>query len=84
MKARQTPSIPMCDCRYNWCNHAYKDLTTCSRCPSLLPPPISPWTRQRGPAGGCSVRSERRPRIEVLDGYIAPGMVQPQIEWSQA
>ncbi len=37
-----------------------------------------------GPAGGCSVRSERRPRIEVLDGYIAPGLVQPQIEWSQA
>ncbi|MDB5848467.1 MAG: hypothetical protein JWP29_2219, partial [Rhodoferax sp.] len=37
-----------------------------------------------GPAGGCSVRSERRPRIEVLDGYIAPGLVKPQIEWSQA
>ena len=36
-----------------------------------------------GPAGGCSVRSERRPRIEVLDGYIAPGLVQPRIEWSQ-
>ena len=36
-----------------------------------------------GPAGGCSVRSERRPRIEVLDGYIAPGLVKPQIEWSQ-
>ena len=37
-----------------------------------------------GPAGGCSVRSERRPRIEVLDGYIAPGLVKPLIEWSQA
>ena len=37
-----------------------------------------------GPAGGCSVRSERRPRIEVLDGYIAPGLVQPEIIWSPA
>ena len=37
-----------------------------------------------GPAGGCSVRSERRPRIEVLDGYIAHGLVTPQIEWSRA
>ena len=37
-----------------------------------------------GPAGGCSVRSERRPRIEVLDGFIAPGLVHAQIEWSQS
>ncbi len=37
-----------------------------------------------GPAGGCSVRSERRPRIEVLDGFIAHALVQPQIEWSQS
>ena len=37
-----------------------------------------------GPAGGCSVRSERRPRIEVLDGFIAPGLVKPEIEWSQS
>ena len=37
-----------------------------------------------GPAGGCSVRSERRPRIEVLDGYIAPGLVRPEIIWSQS
>ena len=37
-----------------------------------------------GPAGGCSVRSERRPRIEVLDGYIAPTLVQPEILWSQS
>ncbi len=37
-----------------------------------------------GPAGGCSVRSERRLRIEVLDGFIAHGLVNPQIEWSQA
>ncbi len=37
-----------------------------------------------GPAGGCSVRSERRPRIEVLDGFIAPGLVHAEIEWSQS
>ena len=37
-----------------------------------------------GPAGGCSVRSERRPRIEVLDGYIAPELVHPEILWSQS
>jgi hypothetical protein len=37
-----------------------------------------------GPAGGCSIRSERRARIEVIDGYIAPALVQPVIEWSQS
>jgi hypothetical protein len=37
-----------------------------------------------GPAGGCSVRSERRPRIEVLDGFIAASRVRPQIVWSQS
>ena len=37
-----------------------------------------------GPAGGCSVRSERRPRIEVLDGYIAPDLVHSEIIWSQS
>ncbi len=37
-----------------------------------------------GPAGGCSVRSERRSRIEVLDGYIPVDLVRPDIEWSQA
>ncbi len=35
-----------------------------------------------GPAGGCSVRSERRNRIEVLDGFIAPGLVRPELVWS--
>jgi hypothetical protein len=35
-----------------------------------------------GPAGGCSVRSERRARIEVVDGYIAVERVNPQVEWS--
>ncbi len=37
-----------------------------------------------GPAGGCSVRSERRPRIEVLDGFIAHDLVRPHFEWSKA
>ncbi len=37
-----------------------------------------------GPAGGCSVRSERRARIEVVDGYIAAAHLQPAIEWSTA
>jgi hypothetical protein len=34
-----------------------------------------------GPAGGCSVRSEKRPRIEVLDGFIAPSAVSTQLAW---
>ncbi len=37
-----------------------------------------------GPAGGCSVRSERRPRIEVLDGFIARERVHTDIVWSQS
>lgn len=37
-----------------------------------------------GPAGGCSVRSERRNRIEVLDGFIPPGLVRPELVWSQS
>ncbi|HSV82663.1 MAG TPA: acyclic terpene utilization AtuA family protein [Ramlibacter sp.] len=37
-----------------------------------------------GPAGGCSIRSEKRARIEVIDGYIARELVQPRIEWSIA
>jgi hypothetical protein len=37
-----------------------------------------------GPAGGCSVRSERRARVEVLDGFIAHHLVQPAITWSTA
>ena len=35
-----------------------------------------------GPAGGCSVRSEKRTRIEVVDGYIAADMIETSIEWS--
>lgn len=37
-----------------------------------------------GPAGGCSVRSERRNRIEVLDGFIAPDRVRTEIIWSHS
>jgi hypothetical protein len=37
-----------------------------------------------GPAGGCSVRSERRNRIEVLDGFIDPSLISTQILWSQS
>lgn len=37
-----------------------------------------------GPAGGCSVRSERRPRIEVLDGFISHDRVPTHIVWSQS
>lgn len=37
-----------------------------------------------GPAGGSSIRSERRARIEVIDGYIAREHVRPTIEWSTA
>ncbi len=37
-----------------------------------------------GPAGGSSIRSERRARIEVIDGYIARGHVRASIDWSTA
>ena len=37
-----------------------------------------------GPAGGCSVRSERRPRIEVLDGFIDASRIAPRIVWSRS
>jgi hypothetical protein len=37
-----------------------------------------------GPAGGCSVRSERRLRIEVLDGFISHDRVPTHIVWSQS
>lgn len=35
-----------------------------------------------GPAGGGSVRSERRPRVEVLDGYIDRERVVTSVEWA--
>ena len=34
-----------------------------------------------GPAGGGSVRSERRPRIEVLDGFIDRSLVETAVVW---
>ncbi len=37
-----------------------------------------------GPAGGGSVRSERRPRLEVLDGYIDRERVKTSVVWEQA
>lgn len=37
-----------------------------------------------GPAGGCSVRSERRQRIEILDGFIDPSLVKTNLRWSQS
>jgi len=37
-----------------------------------------------GPAGGGSVRSEKRNRIEVLDGYIPVDLVKTEIEWTTA
>jgi crotonobetainyl-CoA:carnitine CoA-transferase CaiB-like acyl-CoA transferase len=36
-----------------------------------------------GPAGGGSVRSERRPRLEVLDGYIPREKVPAWVEWGR-
>ena len=35
-----------------------------------------------GPAGGGSVRSERRPRIESITGFIARDRVPTHIEWT--
>lgn len=35
-----------------------------------------------GPAGGGSVRSERRPRLEVVDGYIPRERVTASVEWA--
>ena len=35
-----------------------------------------------GPAGGGSVRSERRPRIETITGFIARERVPTHIEWA--
>lgn len=37
-----------------------------------------------GPAGGCSVRSERRPRIETITGFLPRESVKPRIDWGGA
>lgn len=35
-----------------------------------------------GPAGGCSVRSEQRPRLEIVNGFIDRTLVSPSVIWS--
>jgi hypothetical protein len=37
-----------------------------------------------GPAGGGSIRSERRPRVEVISGLIPRERVVTQLEWTTA
>jgi hypothetical protein len=37
-----------------------------------------------GPAGGGSVRSERRGRIESITGFLPRDRVYPRVEWAQA
>ena len=37
-----------------------------------------------GPAGGCSVRSEKRPRLAVVDGLIDRQSVPTELVWGQA
>ncbi len=37
-----------------------------------------------GPAGGAGVRSERRPRIDTVSGFISRDLVRPVVHWSVA
>ena len=37
-----------------------------------------------GPAGGGSVRSERRPRLDVVDGLIDRDLVETRLVWETA
>jgi hypothetical protein len=37
-----------------------------------------------GPAGGGSVRSERRPRLDVVDGFIDRERVETSLVWETA
>lgn len=37
-----------------------------------------------GPAVGCGVRSERRPRLDVVSGFVPREMVKTSIEWNKA
>lgn len=37
-----------------------------------------------GPAGGGSVRSERRPSLAVVDGFIDRELVRPEIAWEES
>jgi len=34
-----------------------------------------------GPAGACSFRSETRPRLEIVNGFVARELVTTQLEW---
>lgn len=37
-----------------------------------------------GPAGGAGVRSERRPRLDVIDGLLDRALVTPSVIWETA
>ncbi len=37
-----------------------------------------------GPAGGGAVRSERRPRLEVVTGFISRELVTTSLQWTEA
>jgi hypothetical protein len=36
-----------------------------------------------GPAGGCGMRSEKRPHVETRDGLIDRDLVQPTLVWAE-
>lgn len=36
-----------------------------------------------GPAGACSFRSETRPRLEIVNGFVARERVTTQVEWCE-
>ncbi len=37
-----------------------------------------------GPAGACSFRSETRPRLEIVNGFVARELVTTEVEWCAA
>jgi hypothetical protein len=37
-----------------------------------------------GPAGGAGIRCERRPALAVVDGFLAPEHVAPELVWERA
>jgi Acyclic terpene utilisation family protein AtuA len=37
-----------------------------------------------GPTGGGSIRSERRPRLDVVDGFIDRGLVSTELVWESS
>jgi hypothetical protein len=37
-----------------------------------------------GPAGGGSIRSERRPRLDVVDGFIDRDLVATELVWESS